>query len=99
MSDIIASDQTVGVRAGFWRRLLAFSIDSIIISVLFQVTVAVLFVATSGRIQIYGDVTHTKCSKLARVPDGLAPPPPPAGFDAARECNFYFFGAQTARIL
>jgi uncharacterized RDD family membrane protein YckC len=32
------------------------------------------------------------------VPDGLAPPPP-AGSNFARECNVYFFGAQTARTL
>jgi uncharacterized RDD family membrane protein YckC len=45
------------VRAGFWQRGLAFAIDSLIISALFQLTVAALFVATSGRLQTYGKFT------------------------------------------
>lgn len=93
-----SSDQSAGARAGFWRRGLALSIDTIIISVLFQLIVAVLFIATSGRIQIYGDVTYTSCSKRETIPDGLTPPPP-ARADIARECNISFLGAQTARIL
>jgi hypothetical protein len=94
----IASDLPGSVRAGVWRRMLALSIDSLIVSVLFQLIVAVLFVATSGRIQMYGDVAYTSCSKLETMPEGLAPPPL-AGANFARECNVYFLGAQTARIL
>jgi uncharacterized RDD family membrane protein YckC len=95
----MTSDQPVGVRAGFWRRSLAFLIDVIIISVPFQVIVAFLFVATSGHIQMGSPVAaHTICSKLETVPDGLVLPPP-AGSNFALECNVYFFGAQTARIL
>ncbi len=94
----LASDHTVGVRAGFWRRGLAMLIDGIIVSVPLQLMVAVLFVATSGRVQLYGDVAYTICAKLETVPERLAPPPP-AGSNFARECNVYFLGAQTARIL
>ena len=99
----MTSDQPVGVRAGFWRRWLALWIDGIIISLPFQVVVAILFAATSGRIQqgvdgISAGMGLTYCSKRQAVPDGLAPPPP-AGSNFARECNVYFFGAQTARTL
>jgi uncharacterized RDD family membrane protein YckC len=94
----MTSDQPVGVRAGFWRRWLALWIDGIIISLPFQVVVAILFAATSGRIQQVGGLTYTNCSIRQTVPDGLAPPPP-AGSNFARECNVYFFGAQTARTL
>jgi uncharacterized RDD family membrane protein YckC len=93
----MTSDQPVGVRAGFWRRSLALLIDGIIISLPFQVVVAILFAATSGRIQQVGGLTYTNCSIRQTVPDGLAPPP--AGSNFARECNVYFFGAQTARTL
>src|SRR5262249_25574786 len=94
----MTSDQPVGVRAGFWRRSLALLIDGIIISLPFQVVVAILFAATSGRIQQEVGLTYTNCSIRQTVPDGLAPPPP-AGSNFARECNVYFFGAQTARTL
>jgi uncharacterized RDD family membrane protein YckC len=47
----MTSDQLFADRAGFWRRYSAFLIDSITISVLFQLIVAFLFIATSGRIQ------------------------------------------------
>jgi uncharacterized RDD family membrane protein YckC len=94
----MTSDQPVGARAGFWRRWLALFIDGIIISLPFQVVVAILFAATAGRIQQIGGLTYTNCSILETVPDGLSPPPP-ASFNFARECNIYFFGAQTARSL
>jgi uncharacterized RDD family membrane protein YckC len=73
-------------------------IDGIIISLPFQVAVAILFAVTSGRIQQVSGFTYTNCSVRQTVPDGLAPPPP-AGSNFARECNVYFFGAQTARTL
>ena len=94
----VAPAQAVGGRAGLFRRGLALSIDSLIISVLFQAIVAVLFVATSGRIQIYGDLVYKGCAVDKTIPEGLVPPPP-VGANAARECNIYFLGAQTARTL
>jgi uncharacterized RDD family membrane protein YckC len=94
----MTSDQTIGVRAGFWRRWLALLFDGIIISLPFQLAVAILFAATSGRIQQVGGLTYTNCSIRQTIPGGLAPPPP-AGSNFARECNVYFFGAQTAKIL
>jgi uncharacterized RDD family membrane protein YckC len=94
----MASDQPAEVRAGFWRRWLALLIDGIIISLPFQLMVAILFAATSGRIQQFGGITYVNCSMLGTVPDGLAPPPP-AGSNFARECNVYFFGAETGRSL
>jgi len=93
-----ASDMSVGLRAGFARRILAFLIDTLIVSVAVQLTVVVLFFATSGRVQIIGDLNYTSCIVLKTVPDGLVPPPPP-GVNYVRQCNVTFFGAPTAKIL
>jgi uncharacterized RDD family membrane protein YckC len=95
----MTSDPPVGVRAGFWRRVFAFLIDLLIISVPFQLIASFLFVVTAGHIQMVSPVAYYKvCSKLETVPDGLVPPPP-AGSNLTQECNVYFFGAQTARGL
>jgi hypothetical protein len=94
----MTSNPSIGLRAGFWRRLFAISIDSIIVSVLFQVIAAALFAVTSGEIQTHGDVAYTTCVKLEKVPEGLAPPPP-ADVNVARRCDVYFLGLQTGRIL
>ena len=88
------------VRAGFWRRWFALLIDGLIISVPFQLIVAILFAATSGRIQQFAGVTYASCALLENIPDGIVlAPPPPAGSNFARECSVYFFGAQTGRNL
>src|SRR5215469_3029906 len=71
----VAPARAVGGRAGVFRRVLALSIDSLIISVLFQAAVAVMFVATSGRIQVYGDLVYKSCTVRTTVPEGLVPPP------------------------
>jgi hypothetical protein len=95
----MTSDQSVGVRAGFWRRALASLIDLIITLVPFQLIAAILFVTTSGQIQMSKPVGFEGiCSALETVPDNLVPPPP-AGSNFARECNVYFLGAQTVRYL
>jgi hypothetical protein len=60
--------------------------------------VAVLFAATSGRVQIQG---RSQLHQLleTRVGARRIAPPPLAGANVARECNVYFLGAQTAKIL
>jgi hypothetical protein len=92
------SVQRARVRAGFWRRQLSLLIDIAVVSVPFQLIVAVLFVATTGLVQLSWGLTSTQCEMLKKVPDGLTPPPP-AGSNFARSCNVYFFGVQTARGL
>jgi len=93
-------DPPARVRAGFLRRLSAVLIDFFVISVPFQLIVAILFMATSGRIQQFGGVTYASCAVLQNIPDGIVlAPPPPAGSNFARECSVYFFGAQTGRSL
>ena len=95
----MTSNPPVGVRAGFWRRVFAFLIDLINISVPFQLIVSLLFVLTAGHLQMVSPVGYYKvCSTLETVPDGLVPPPL-AGSNLTQECNVYFFGAQTARGL
>jgi uncharacterized RDD family membrane protein YckC len=90
---------SIGERAGFWRRVVAFLIDTLIVSMVVQLMVAFLFFATSGRLQMLGDLSYTSCSAPATVPNGLVPPLP-AGVNYARECTITtFFGAPTAKIL
>jgi RDD family protein len=90
--------RAIGPRAGFWRRLLAWVIDIVVISVPFQVIAAILFATTSGWIQQSGGITFATCVESREVPDGLSPPPP-AGSNFTRECRVFFFGAETARTL
>jgi uncharacterized RDD family membrane protein YckC len=90
-------DQPIGPRAGFWQRVLALLVDYIIISLLFQLIAVLLFVATSGFIQLPPPVNYSICTNSDKVPDALVPPPPP-GANFARDCSF-FFGAQTGRTL
>jgi len=90
--------QVAGDRAGVLRRMLAIAIDTIVVTLLFQLAVAALFVATSGRVQMLGGLTWTTCTIRAPVPDGLMPPPP-QGANLARECNVTLFGAPTARFV
>jgi hypothetical protein len=96
----MTSDQSVGVRAGFWRRFFAIFIDVIIVLLPFQVLVAVLFTATSGQVQMLGGIASEGCTKLTTLAwYGRLVPPPPAGSNVAQDCGKYFFGAQTARYL
>src|SRR5262245_30361117 len=90
--------QPIGRRAGFWRRLFAFAIDIAVVSLPFQVIVAILFEATSGWIQLSGGITFTTCVDSREVPEGLVPSPP-AGSNFARECRVFFFGGETVRHL
>jgi RDD family len=96
----MSADQPLGFRAGFWRRFLAFFVDSILVTVPFQLIAAVLFSLTSGWIQHSGSggVAHTVCREAKTPPDGLEPPPP-ARANFARQCDVFFFGSQTASIL
>jgi uncharacterized RDD family membrane protein YckC len=92
-------DLPVSARAGFWRRAFASLLDVITIYVPFQLIISVLFVATAGHIQMSSPVAfYGECSEPQTMPDGLMPPPP-AGSNFIRDCNIYFLGAQTARIL
>ena len=93
-------DRSIGTRAGFWRRLLAMIIDYAIIALPFQLIVAVLFVATSGRIQQFNGFTYTVCQENNKISDGMVlAPPPPSGSNFARDCSAYFLGAQIGRSL
>jgi uncharacterized RDD family membrane protein YckC len=92
------SDLSVGARAGFWRRLFAIVVDYIIISLPFQIVVAILFAHTSGHVQMTGGLAYQRCTAASTLPARLEPPPP-AGSNSAVECSFYFFGIQTARVI
>jgi uncharacterized RDD family membrane protein YckC len=94
----MSPDASIGARAGLWRRAVALLIDSLVVSAVLQVIVAFLFAATSGRIQIGGDLTYTRCAIVGRLPEGLVPEPT-AGTNVGRDCRVHFLFAQTARIL
>lgn len=85
-------------RAGFWRRVGALLIDSIIILLPLQILVAVLFALTNGTVQgNFGFVT-TICSQTDSLPERLQPPPP-QGFNIATECRSSLLGFETSRTL
>jgi uncharacterized RDD family membrane protein YckC len=90
-------DQPIGPRAGYWQRFLALLVDYIIVSLPFQLIAVLLFVATSGFIQLPPPVNYGICTVSDKVPDTLVPPPP-AGANFAKDCSL-FFGAQTGRTL
>lgn len=84
-------------RAGFWRRVGALIIDSIIIFLPLQILVAILFAQTNGNVH-GGFFVSTECHSVSAIPDGLRPPPPPdANF--ANQCKSSFFGFPTAHVL
>jgi hypothetical protein len=85
-------------RASVFRRSLSVALDLIVIAVPLQIIVAVLFVMTSGHLQLSQGIILTRCASTDRVPDNLSPPPP-ADVNSAKDCRVTFFGAQVARTL
>jgi uncharacterized RDD family membrane protein YckC len=85
-------------RAGFWRRLLSFLIDAIIVLVPFQVLAAILFAVTAGTVQMYGGLAFNYCDQVKTVPQSLDPPPPHDS-NFAQVCRVTFFGATTGVLL
>jgi uncharacterized RDD family membrane protein YckC len=88
-------------RAGFWRRLIAFIIDGIIVSLPIQILVVVLFALTNGAVQTTSGIAFSNCLKtpqLSELPQGLDPPPP-TGSNRAVICSTSLFGLETARRL
>jgi hypothetical protein len=81
----MASDQPAEVRAGFWRRWLALLIDGIIISLPFQLMVAILFAATSGRIQQFGGITYVSLENAIPFMTGWPEPLSCALEESSRE--------------
>jgi uncharacterized RDD family membrane protein YckC len=88
-------------RAGFWRRLSAFIIDTIIVSLPIQILVVVLFALTNGAVQTTSGISFGNCLKtlqITELPQGLDPPPP-ANSNQAVICSTSFFGLESARRL
>jgi len=89
--------EDASLRAGFWRRVGALVIDSIIIFLPLQILVAILFAQTNGNIQ-GGFFVSTECHSVSAFPEGLQPPPP-ADANFANQCKSSFFGFPTAHVL
>ncbi|PLP60030.1 hypothetical protein CYK37_07595 [Mesorhizobium loti] len=85
------------LRAGFWRRLAALVIDTIVIFLPLQILVAILFAQTNGNVQ-GGFFVVTECQSVGSLPEGLQPPPP-ADANFANLCTSRFFGFPTAHVL
>lgn len=85
-------------RAGFWRRLLALTVDGLIVLVPLQVLVIVLFAQTSGAVQGSFGFNTTNCFSIEQLPDRLDPAPP-VGFNSITECRTSFMGYDMARGL
>jgi len=84
-------------RAGFWRRLLAIVIDSIIVMLPFQVLAAMLFSMTAGTIQMNSGF-YSYCMDGKTIPQRLDPPPPHDS-NATKVCRTSLFGATTGATL
>jgi uncharacterized RDD family membrane protein YckC len=95
--ELAVSDvEPLSLRAGFWRRAVAFLIDALVIFVPFQVLVVALYASSDGAVQMTSGITFTECVNVTRLPEGFDPPPP-AGANFARLCRASFFGLETAR--
>ena len=79
-------------RAGFWRRLIATLIDSIIVTLPFLVLAAILFHMTAGKVQM--DSGFSFCAPVHTIPP-LLDPPPPHDANFAVVCRFSLLGAPT----
>jgi hypothetical protein len=87
---------SLGLRAGFWRRFFAISIDSILITLPLQFLAIWLYPATGGAVQSSGFTAE--CSNIQRLDLKLEPPPSPhANF--ARICKSSVFGFETSRTI
>ena len=80
-------------RAGFWRRLAALVIDSIIVILPFQMLAAVLFAMTAGTVQMNSGF-YSSCMDGKTIPQGLDPPPPHDS-NVMRVCRTSLLGAAT----
>ncbi len=103
MSDIPAHDQPAepAQRGGFWRRVGAFLVDALVITVPLQIVVAALYPMTHGAIQFNGGISMSICrsnTNVTTLPAGLDPPPP-QGANYTVVCRASFFGLETARWL
>lgn len=85
------------LRAGFWRRVGALVIDSIVIFLPLQILVVILFTLTNGNVQ-GGFLVSTECRSVGNIPEGLQPPPP-ANANFANLCTSKFFGFPAVHML
>jgi uncharacterized RDD family membrane protein YckC len=87
------------MRAGFWRRALAISIDLALIAFVATIAGVLLFGPTDGRVRISGALIDvTRCSSVDPQRLVLANPPPFHITDA-RRCTKSFFGLVHDRTL
>jgi uncharacterized RDD family membrane protein YckC len=98
-SIVQGGDATTGLpRAGFWRRILSFVIDAIIVMLPFQILAAVLFAMTAGLVQMNSGLTFIVCETGKDIPVALDPPPPHDS-NFTRVCRTSLFGATTGAVL
>ncbi|HEV7308713.1 RDD family protein [Ensifer sp.] len=97
MADSVAVE-SVMLRAGFWRRAVAFLIDALIIALPMQVLVIVLFALTDGSVQSRFGIYGTVCNELPSLPivPTMAPPP---DYNSIVDCRVTLAGFDMARTL
>ena len=87
------------MRAGFWRRALAISIDLALIALVVTIAGVLLFGPTDGRVRIGGALIDvTRCSSVDPQQLVLANPPP-FHITNARRCTKSFLGLVHDRTL
>jgi hypothetical protein len=89
------AEQIVAVRAGFWRRAIAFLIDCTIIGLLILIVAPIAFHLTNGRVQFVGSpIKMIQCEALKDLPPRMAPPDFQPNFGS--RCQTSIFGWQIA---
>jgi hypothetical protein len=89
------AEQIAAVRAGFWRRGIAFTIDWTIAGLLILFIAPIAFYLTDGRVQFFSSpINVSQCEGLNDLPPGMAPPEFQPNF--AARCKFSVFGLQIA---
>lgn len=97
----MTSTEGAPARAGFWRRVGALLIDSIVAAILLvpiQVLIAVLFLQTNGAVQGNLGLAFLSCEPVNQLPQTLEPSSP-ADFTLSVDCTASFFGLNAWRAL
>ena len=93
------SDATDRLRAGFWRRVIAYSIDAVIAFAPLQIMAAVLFWATAGWVQLNtGVFLYPSCEASREILESGATSSS-NGAKYSTECTTGFLGFETGRRL
>jgi TPR repeat protein/uncharacterized RDD family membrane protein YckC len=90
-------DFLIRPRAGFWRRFLAFLIDTLIVGTPFKALAVLLYLSTAGVLQSFSPSTGIVCRSVKELTEALDPLPPVG--NSVADCRLSFLGMETAHGL